>query len=244
MPQPHSTPNKSNSAVLAEWNDAYTYFLSRNRLFLGCCIALFIVGMYFIFSGQLGDLIVTINGKRNDFRDQLFIFFTQFAEPQAYVTIILLFALIRYRSAIFALGCGVLAGIISAILKSIFGYARPLRYLYDNALETWGLLQLFDPELYNNSWAYTSFPSGHAMSAFALYSFVAFNANRWRIPIALLCFFFATMVAFSRMYLLMHFLRDVVAGGIIGLMIGSFLFWAQFKLWPNNTFLDRGLLNK
>ncbi|MEM6379703.1 MAG: phosphatase PAP2 family protein [Bacteroidota bacterium] len=229
---------------LANWSDRYQYFLSRNRYYLGACCLLFILGIYYILSGQVGDVIVAINGQRNETRDQLFIFFTQFAEPIAYVSLIGIFALIRYRTAIFILACGAMAGVISAILKSVFGHARPLRYLYDNAIETWGLLQLFDEELYRNSWAYTSFPSGHAMSAFALYSFIAFNANRWRIPIASLCFFLASMVAFSRMYLLMHFLRDVVAGGIIGLMIGAFLFWAQFQVWPNNQKLDKGLLVK
>lgn len=241
MPNNVPPPGKP---LLAVWPNRLRYFASQNRLFIGATLLLALIGLYFVASGTTGDVVLAVNGRRTAGRDAFFIFFTQFAEPLAYIVIALLLCLLRYRTAIFSIACGVLAGLVSGGLKNVFGHARPLRYLYDNAIDRWGQLQLFDPELYNNSWAYTSFPSGHAMSAFALYGFLAFNANRGKLGVATLCFVLASLVAFSRMYLLMHFLRDILVGGVLGLFLGVFLFWAQFRVWPERTGLDRGLLRK
>lgn len=240
-PEKHA-PLLARRPLLTYLPPAFRFFLKQHQFFLGACLLLFIVAYYFVFTTDVAEVVLAINGKRTQARDLFFIFFTQFSEPLAYLVWILIFSLLRYRTALFILFAGASAGIVSGILKGIFGHARPLRYIYDNMIEVWDSLILFDQEIYHNSWAYTSFPSGHAMSAFALYSFIAFNANRARIPVAIACFLFATMICLSRMYLLMHFLKDVTVGATFGLLIGAALFYLQFKLFPNNTALDRGLL--
>jgi membrane-associated phospholipid phosphatase len=229
---------------LAYLPPAFRFFLKQQQFFIGACLVLFAIAYFFVFTTEVGEAILAINGKRTEARDTFFIFFTQFAEPQAYLIWILIFCLLRYRTAIFILFAGASAGVVSGVLKGIFGHARPLRYIYDNTIEVWDSLMLFDQEVYHSSWAYTSFPSGHAMSAFALYSFIAFNANRARIPVAITCFLFASLICLSRMYLLMHFLKDVTVGATFGLLIGAALFYLQFKFFPKNTALDRGLLNQ
>jgi membrane-associated phospholipid phosphatase len=62
-----------------------------------------------------------------------------------------------------------------------------------------------------------SFPSGHAMTAFAVAAAVALLAPRLRWPVLGL----AAVIAFSRVYLGVHFWIDVLAGAALGIAIGA-----------------------
>jgi undecaprenyl-diphosphatase len=64
--------------------------------------------------------------------------------------------------------------------------------------------------------ASSSFPSGHAMTAWATAGAVAVLAPRLRWPVLAL----ASAIAFSRVYLGVHFWLDVLAGAALGLAIG------------------------
>jgi undecaprenyl-diphosphatase len=61
-----------------------------------------------------------------------------------------------------------------------------------------------------------SFPSGHAMSAFATAAAVAVLAPRLRVPVLAL----AAVIAFSRVYLGVHFWIDILVGAALGAAIG------------------------
>jgi undecaprenyl-diphosphatase len=60
-----------------------------------------------------------------------------------------------------------------------------------------------------------SFPSGHAMTAFAAAGAIALLAPRLRWPALML----AALVAISRVYLGVHFWLDVLVGSVLGLAI-------------------------
>jgi undecaprenyl-diphosphatase len=62
-----------------------------------------------------------------------------------------------------------------------------------------------------------SFPSGHALNAFALASVLALGYP----PAALLALLVAASIAASRVVLGQHWLSDVLAGAVIGAAIGS-----------------------
>jgi membrane-associated phospholipid phosphatase len=62
-----------------------------------------------------------------------------------------------------------------------------------------------------------SFPSGHAMSAFATAAAVAVLAPRLRVPVLAL----AAVIAFSRVYLGVHFWIDILVGAALGAAIGT-----------------------
>ena len=66
-----------------------------------------------------------------------------------------------------------------------------------------------------------SFPSGHAMTAFAVAGAVALLAPRLRWPVLAL----AAVIAFSRVYLGVHFWIDVLAGAVLGLAVGLCVAW-------------------
>jgi len=70
-----------------------------------------------------------------------------------------------------------------------------------------------------------SFPSGHTMTAFAVAIPLALFFPTWTIGLL----FCAFSVAISRILLGMHFLSDVVAGALIGAVIG-YLGYFTFQL--------------
>jgi membrane-associated phospholipid phosphatase len=67
-----------------------------------------------------------------------------------------------------------------------------------------------------------SFPSGHAMTAFAVAAAIALLAPRLRRPVLGL----AAVIGFSRVYLGVHFWLDVLVGAALGLAIGLSVAWS------------------
>lgn len=61
-----------------------------------------------------------------------------------------------------------------------------------------------------------SFPSGHTAASFAAASALHFGRKKLWIPAAVL----AGLIAFSRIYLYVHYPTDVLAGALIGIMMG------------------------
>lgn len=62
-----------------------------------------------------------------------------------------------------------------------------------------------------------SFPSGHTAAAFAAVSAMFFAKSRLWIPSGIL----AVLIAFSRMYLYVHYPTDILGGIIIGIISGA-----------------------
>ena len=73
-----------------------------------------------------------------------------------------------------------------------------------------------------------SFISGHASNSFGIAAYSsALLGKRWY---TWLIFFWAALVAYSRIYLGVHYPGDVLAGALLGLLAGTGLAWAAGKL--------------
>jgi membrane-associated phospholipid phosphatase len=72
---------------------------------------------------------------------------------------------------------------------------------------------------------FNSFPSGHALSAFALFFCLLFVSRSHFLKI--LFFILALLAAYSRVYLSQHWLIDIYVGSIIGFLF-SLLFYSVF----------------
>jgi undecaprenyl-diphosphatase len=95
------------------------------------------------------------------------------------------------------------AGVLGAALKAWIGRLRPS--LADPALEPLIAVP-----------ASNSMPSGHALTGFACAVLLGGLAPRLRVPLLVL----AALVAFSRVYLGVHYPSDVLVGAAVGALLG------------------------
>ncbi len=71
-----------------------------------------------------------------------------------------------------------------------------------------------------------SFPSGHTLHCFVAATVLMHYEKRLGIP----AFVLAILVAFSRLYLYVHFPADVLAGAVLGIGIGLLAVWVAEKI--------------
>lgn len=101
---------------------------------------------------------------------------------------------------------------VNLIIKPLVGRMRPYQHNPE--------VELIVREL----WDY-SFPSGHTAMAFTMVTglYLTKTSPLWQICLAI-----AAVIAFSRLYLYVHFPTDVAAGVIFGIIFG----WLGFRLEP------------
>ena len=122
----------------------------------------------------------------------------------------------RYGITLFvALLVGLLVG--NVVLKNLIARPRPCW------LQSIDLL-IKNPKDY-------SFPSGHTLSS-VIGAVVLTSANRkfvwFSVPLA-------TLIAFSRLYLFVHFPSDVLSGAVLGLIIGTLSVFVCRKITAKNN---------
>lgn len=121
------------------------------------------------------------------------------------VTAIIMLFWAKYRKTGIMVGVGLLEGVIvgNILLKNLIARERPC---WIN--ETVNIL-ISIPQDY-------SFPSGHTLSSFIAATIIMHTDKRMGIAAYML----ASMIAFSRLYLYVHFPTDVLAGALLGIIIG------------------------
>jgi membrane-associated phospholipid phosphatase len=184
-------------------------FLYRNRAFLTPFILLwFGVGYTQLFYSQ-NFIIVELNRLWTPFGDVFFSLSTYLGDGLFVIPLGLIALYYSYEKGILILVGFAISGILVQISKQyIFRDSyRPSRVLAD--VLPW-LHTVAGVTTYQNA----SFPSGHTTSAFALFATLAFFSNSSYVK--MLCLVPAIMVAYSRMYLLQHFLLDVHVGALLG----------------------------
>ncbi|WP_259473461.1 phosphatase PAP2 family protein [Clostridium estertheticum] len=125
----------------------------------------------------------------------------------------------KYRKIGFmALAALILSAILGdEILKNIFKRLRP-----SDTMPTMNHL-IARPLSY-------SFPSGHSMSSFAVAGVLAKYFKKYVIEIISL----ASLIAFSRLYLYVHYPTDVLVGAILGLLCSALVIYI-FNNIKNNS---------
>ncbi|ERI95190.1 PAP2 family protein [Clostridiales bacterium oral taxon 876 str. F0540] len=121
-------------------------------------------------------------------------------------------------SMLIALAIGYIVG--DQIIKNVIGRARPIGSEYNFNF----IISL--PRSY-------SFPSGHTTSSFAAFGVCLFSKARYRY----LAFVLAVLIAFSRMYLHVHYPSDVLGGILLGTVcakVGVNLGKAFFRVRETN----------
>lgn len=200
--------------------------IRQYRLFFSLVLLYVVAGGIYLLLTDKTDALYYFNAHRHPVSDIFFRWATKLGEGYVYVVAVVVAAFIDKRKAMGIAAAGALVMVVSLVTKAIFAVDRPLAMLRKENLE-WLLNPVADVTLHSGA---TSFPSGHAMSAFCFYTLMVLllPQRRW---IEVLAFLLAFTVAISRIYLFQHFWPDVYAGGIIGvglaLLVGYRLNRAQ-----------------
>jgi len=209
----------------------------KNKFYF-VCLSIFIlaVGVLIAFLDK-GEAILFINSNHTLWADNFFKNATRLGEEPVYVIVVLMFLAYRMRWSLLVALTGFAVMGVSYASKLFFAEDRPLAYF--RKLNQDGVLNFVDGvKVYTGQ---TSFPSGHSMSAFALYTLLVFLLPP-RKRYAGILFFLALSVVTSRIYLVQHFLRDIYAGSItgIGIAILVYLISSRIEYKPGHG-LDRPL---
>ena len=130
----------------------------------------------------------------------------------------------KYRKAGFSMALALLMGLVvcNLTLKPLVARIRPYAYQLDHFGKTVSLL-ISAPHDY-------SFPSGHTIASFEGAVALLLHHRKLGIPATVL----AVLIAFSRLYLYVHYPTDVLASVILGTgfaFLGSVLVQQGCKLW-------------
>ena len=130
----------------------------------------------------------------------------------------------KYRKAGFSMGLALLMGLVvcNLTLKPLVARMRP----YDYQLQFFGKsieLLIATPHDF-------SFPSGHTIASFEGATALLIHDRKLGIPAMVL----AVLIAFSRLYLYVHYPTDVLASILLGVgfaFLGSLIVKKCFQLW-------------
>ncbi|MBI3517921.1 MAG: phosphatase PAP2 family protein [Bacteroidetes bacterium] len=203
-------------------------FLKHNGIYLLIYIGL----LCFIGNILIHESKVQIHREMNAYVgnltiDQFFAYATHLGDGIFAVLIAFLFLFKNVRVSLYILLSYAGAGIVSYVLKHWIYYEiyRPHFVFQYFVREQLKLVDGVDVV------AFHSFPSGHALSAFALFFCLLFVSKNHVLKTG--CFVLAILAAYSRVYLSQHWLIDVYVGSVIGVSF-SLLFYILFyhsKKW-------------
>lgn len=196
----------------------------NNLSFLIPYIVVWIATFVFAMMQSKAETHMIINAYNASWADTFFKHFTQMggAIPWVLAGLLLFY---RYRLSLYIIATQTATALITYILKQIFSVPRPSILLsqlgYDfHTVEGVSLHSTL------------SFPSGHTASAFALMFAISVLCKRqWQKA---LCLIIAILVGFSRIYLSQHFVQDVLAGSIVGILAVTLTaYWFTEKHWTD-----------
>lgn len=188
------------------------------NIFLGILICIFIILTILVktnniewFDNFVYNIVINL---RNDVFTSILIFITNLGGITSVIVIALitslaLFLFKKKKDSIAVIANLLFSSITYVILKSIIQRPRPLE-----------IDRLVDESGY-------SFPSGHTTNNFAFYLFAIYlvyknvHNNKIRNVLIVILSIIPIMIAFSRIYLRVHYPSDVLAGIIIGIICVS-----------------------
>ena len=165
-----------------------------------------------------GDAVLFFNANRKPVLDYFFRYWTHLGDGIFVGVLFIGLVIWKWRLAIVFVALGFAQLLFSQGLKRLVFHdvPRPTRYFE-------GITDLNLIEGLNHHGSF-SFPSGHTITAFALATFFAIVFRQHK-GLSLAFLVGAILVAISRIYLLQHFLRDVLAGSFIGVTIAIGVFF-------------------
>ncbi|WP_077919347.1 phosphatase PAP2 family protein [Spirosoma sp. 209] len=205
----------------------------NNRWFFvpyGC--TLLIVGTLQLLYSQT-QLMQWVNARNSPEADLFFTYATYLGDGAFFVITCVIMLIYNWRIGLLAVASFAVSSLTSLFLKTVVfsGSPRPLRY-FEHSINEYHLIEGLD------IYSYNSFPSGHTISAFAVFSLWAFidgRKNRGWFFLLL-----GILTGYSRVYLFQHFVEDVFVGSLIGTASSVLVYWGLYE-WLQTFRLKRKL---
>jgi membrane-associated phospholipid phosphatase len=193
--------------------------------------SIMMTGVLLLVSFPRLELHVLLNSGHTRWLDILFRMLTWLGNGWFAVIFSMLFLFVRFRYFFMLIFSYMVSGLIVQFLKRVFfpDVLRPAAYLDQMP----GLDLVTGTDLHHS----LGFPSGHTTTAFAILVLAGFISKRKSVMFCLMMV--AWLAGMSRVYLSQHFLADVLAGSLLGILSALFFYWYFRKF--KSAWMDRSL---
>jgi len=173
----------------------------------------------------MAALHIAINHFHNSFFDSFFYYATFLGDGVTATLLSIILLVVNFRQFLIVSVANIASAAVTQLLKhTLFSDVYRPKKFFEGIYDLY-----FVPGVEN--YLYNSFPSGHSTCAFSLYCTFALLAKKSSYKF--LFFLLALLAGFSRVYLSQHFLQDVLAGSLIGVVAAlSFYFLFQKSSRP------------
>ena len=196
------------------------------NFFTYATIVLLVAGCLALAYWSKEQVFLTLNNQHTDIGDVLLKYLTHVGDGLFMLTTgVIIFLTGKRKLGILFVLSFLMSGLIVQIIKRVEAKPRPAMYFKKPQI-----IHKVDDNLLKGK---NSFPSGHATTAFAMFSLFAFATRNKGLQ--LLFFAAALVIGYSRIYLGQHFTEDVLAGALLGYLTSFFLTWLfRKKEWDSN----------
>ncbi len=200
-------------------------FCLTNKTYFIAYVFVLLIATAFQFSISNASISIFINSKHNFFLDFACKYGTYLGDGFFVIVACIILALVNKKHGIACALSYTISSLITQGLKHLLfdDRNRPTKILDVAQLHLVDGVQIHQ---------YNSFPSGHTTAAFALFSMLAFLYNKPLYQILFLAL--AIFTAYTRIYLLQHFLQDTIVGSIIGVITSIFIYFFMIKRIDKN----------
>jgi membrane-associated phospholipid phosphatase len=194
--------------------------IKQHNTFFVAYLFVLLPGIFLLLTNGKVKSFLILNAFHKSWLDSFFIYFTELGNGLTMVLLSFFFFFVQRRKklGLIFLIAYAFTGILAQLIKPLVESPRPLPFFSPE----W--LSFFIKDVIHSG--YTSFPSGHTVSAFAAATVLALYFRNNILDVLFLVL--AVSAGFSRIYLSQHFLIDVLAGSFIGVASGVLcMYWCR-----------------
>lgn len=190
--------------------------LQHNKTYLIAYLLLFLVALVVQFTFSKTDISLYINAHYNDVLDFACQYGTYLGDGLFIVFASLLLSFYNKKLGVASTIAYTISSLVVQGLKHLVfdDRNRPSMFLDMSQVHVVPGVEIHH---------YNSFPSGHSAAAFAFFTILALFYQK--PPFQILCLLLAIFTAYTRIYLLQHFLQDTLVGSVIGVATSVLVYY-------------------
>lgn len=191
--------------------------LRENKYYFITVLTFVVAGGLLLLFVPRDEVSLWINHNYHHYLDQSFLFFNRIGDIGfSFIAVFVFWGVGGWKWGLKAAVCFVSVMLVTQAFKHLIfpGTLRPTLHFEEGMLRLMEGVKQLKTE---------SFPSGHTSAAFSLATFFAlFKSGRnWNFIFAII----ALIVAYGRIYMSQHFITDIYAGMLIGVIVTTLVYY-------------------